>query len=182
LPGTAVETLRVSYRSTRQILDFALTLLGDLLEDDEPPVATRSGPPIELFRFTDRGACVAFLADALQKLSNREPLASVAILTPSPEASALYFAGLSKNDLLRIHRVENQDFSFSPGIEITEIEQVKGLEFDYVILVDVNDVNYPDAAISRRRLHVGATRAVHQLWLTTVGTPSSLLGAVPPAA
>jgi DNA helicase-2/ATP-dependent DNA helicase PcrA len=180
--GTAVDTLRVSYRSTRQILDFALTLLGDLLEDDEPPVATRSGPPVELFRFTDRGACVAFLADALQQLSNQEPMASVAILTPSPEASALYFGGLSKNDLLPIRRVENQDFSFSPGIEITEIEQVKGLEFDYVILVDVNDANYPDAAISRRLLHVGATRAIHQLWFTTVGTPSSLLGAVPPAA
>ncbi|MCH7643419.1 MAG: ATP-binding domain-containing protein [Myxococcales bacterium] len=182
LLGTAVETLRVSYRSTRQILDFALTLLGDLLEDDEPPVATRSGPPVELFRFTDRGACVAFLADALQKLSNQEPVASVAILTPSPEASALYYDGLSKNDLLSVRRVENQDFSFSPGIEVTEIEQVKGLEFDYVILVDVDDVKYPDAAASKRLLHVGATRAVHQLWLTTVGTPSSLLGAVSPAA
>ncbi|MBW2715383.1 MAG: ATP-binding domain-containing protein, partial [Deltaproteobacteria bacterium] len=176
-----VETLRVSYRSTRQILEFALTLLGDLLEDDEPPVTTRSGPPIELFRFTDRGACVAFLTDALQELSNREPTASVAILTPSPEASALYFEGLSKNDLLPVSRIENQDFSFAPGIEVTEIEQIKGLEFDYVILVDVNHVNYPDSAISRRLLHVGATRAIHQLWLTTVGTPSSLLGAVPPA-
>jgi len=181
VPGTAVETLRVSYRSTRQILEFALTLLGDLLEDDEPPVTTRSGPPIELFRFTDRGACVAFLTDALQELSNREPTASVAILTPSPEASALYFEGLSKNDLLPVSRIENQDFSFAPGIEVTEIEQIKGLEFDYVILVDVNHVNYPDSAISRRLLHVGATRAIHQLWLTTVGTPSSLLGAVPPA-
>jgi DNA helicase-2/ATP-dependent DNA helicase PcrA len=182
LPGTAVETLRVSYRSTRQILNFALTLLGDLLEDDEPPIVTRSGPPVELFRFTDRGACVAFLADALQKLLNREPMASVAILTPSPESSALYFDGLSKNDLLPVRRVENCDFSFAPGIEVTEIEQVKGLEFDYVILADVNDANYPDAAISRRLLHVGATRAAHQLWFTTVGTPSSLLGAVPPAA
>lgn len=182
LPGTAVETLRVSYRSTREILGFALTLLGDLLEDDEPPVATRSGPPVELFRFTDRGACVAFLSDALQRLSSREPMASVAILTPSPAASALYCEGLAKNDLLLIRRVENQDFSFSPGIEVTEVEQVKGLEFDYVILVDVDDVNYPDAEISRRQLHVGATRAVHQLWLTTVGTPSSLLGAVSPAA
>jgi DNA helicase-2/ATP-dependent DNA helicase PcrA len=182
LPGTAVETLRVSYRSTQQILGFALTLLGDLLEDDEPPVATRSGPPVELFRFTDRGACVAFLGDALQKLSNREPMASVAILTPTPETSALYCEGLAKNDLLPIRRVENQDFSFAPGIEVTEVEQVKGLEFDYVILVDVDDINYPDAATSRRRLHVGATRAIHQLWLTTVGTQSSLLGAVSPAA
>ncbi len=31
---------------------------------------------------------------------------------------------------------------------------------------------FPDAPEARRLLHVGATRAVHQLWLTVVGTPS----------
>ncbi len=178
LHGAAVETLRISYRSTRQILEFALSLLGELIEDDEPPTATRSGPPVELFRFTDRGGCVAFLTDVLQSLSNHEPLASVAILTPSPETSALYYAGLSKNDLLQVRRVEDQEFTFAPGIEVTEIEQVKGLEFDYVILVDVDDIHFPNTATSKRRLHVGATRAIHQLWLTSVGTPSPLLGAV----
>ena len=60
-------------------------------------------------------------------------------------------------------------------MEITEIEQAKGLEFDYVVLVDVSADHYADAPEARRRLHVGATRAVHQLWLTSVGTPSTLL-------
>ena len=83
------------------------------------------------------------------------------------------------HDLPQVRLVENQDFTFSPGIEITEIAQVKGLEFDYVILVDVSDENYSDAPADRRRLHVGATRAVHQLWLTSVGTPSSLVRSVP---
>jgi DNA helicase-2/ATP-dependent DNA helicase PcrA len=175
VPGTSVETLRVSYRSTVQILEFAMTLLGDLREDEEPPVATRTGPPVELFRFTDRGACVAFLADALQDLTQNEPMASVAILTPTPESSALYFEGLSRSDLPQIRRVEQQDFSFSAGIEVTEIEQVKGLEFDYVILVDASDQNFRDTPGARRLLHVGATRAIHQLWLLCVGTPSSLV-------
>jgi DNA helicase-2/ATP-dependent DNA helicase PcrA len=69
--------------------------------------------------------------------------------------------------------VKNQDFTFAPGVEVTEIEQVKGLEFDYVLLVDVTTENFPDTPASRRRLHVGATRAVHQLWLTAVGSPSA---------
>lgn len=179
--GTAVETLRISYRSTREILDFALGVLGDLREDDEPPVATRSGPPVELFRFTDRGACVAFLADALRDLATTEPLASVAILTPSQDASVLYHQGLANSDLPHVRLVENQDFTFAPGIEVTEIEQVKGLEFDYVALVDVSEANFPDSPASRRLLHVGATRAIHQLWLSSVGTPSSLaVGTVHP--
>jgi len=176
VPGTEIETLRVAYRSSQEIVSFSLSLLGDLLEDDEPPITTRSGPPVELFRFTDRGACVAFLADALLELAREEPLASVAILAPSPEASALYHGGLAGTELSGVRHVTHQDFTFAPGIEITEVEQVKGLEFDYVILVDATHENYPDAPESRRLLHVGATRAVHQLWLTCVGTPSPLLG------
>ena len=61
--------------------------------------------------------------------------------------------------------MRRQDFRFAPGIEITEVDQVKGLEFDYVILLDASAEHYPDDARSRRLLHVGATRAVHQLWL-----------------
>jgi DNA helicase-2/ATP-dependent DNA helicase PcrA len=171
---TAVDTLRVSYRSTHEIASFALEVLGDLREDDEPPLTTRSGPPVELFRFTDHGACVAFLAAALRDLAKLEPLASVALLTPSPTLSEIYYESLARTELPQLHWVRSQDFNFSPGIEVTEIDQVKGLEFDYVILVEVSMGHFPDAAGARRLLHVGATRAIHQLWLTSVATPSRL--------
>jgi DNA helicase-2/ATP-dependent DNA helicase PcrA len=175
IAGHALETLRVNYRSTQEIMEFAQQLLGALREEDEPPRSPRQGPAVELFRFTDRGAAVAFLSDALRDLSRAEPLASVAVLTPSPESSALYFEGLSRADLPALRRVERQDFTFAPGVEITEIEQAKGLEFDYVLLVDVTPDHYPDTPAARRLLHVGATRAVHQLWLCCVGTPSPLV-------
>jgi DNA helicase-2/ATP-dependent DNA helicase PcrA len=175
IPGSALETLRVAYRSTREIVDFSRDVLGPLAEDDEPPQVPRAGPPVELFRFTDRGACVAFLSDALRELTRAEPLASVAVLTPSPAASALYHQGLEQGDLPSLRRVEKQDFTFAPGVEVTEIEQARGLEFDYVILVDANAESYPGTPAARRLLHVGASRAVHQLWLTSVGTPSPLV-------
>jgi DNA helicase-2/ATP-dependent DNA helicase PcrA len=175
ISGESIETLRVSYRSSLEIMSFARALLGDLAEDEEPPAATRSGPAVELFRFTDRGACVAFLADALRRLSEAEPLASVAVLTPAAESSALYAEGLAAGDVPRVRRVETQDFTFSPGVEVTEIEQAKGLEFDYVVVVDGTADRFPETAGARRLLHVASTRAVHQLWLTCVGTPSALL-------
>ncbi len=178
LPGTALETLRVSYRSSREIVAFAHALLGDLREDDAVPVATRSGPPVELFRFTDRGQCVAFLAEALKELARREPLASVALLTPSRELSRLYHRGLEDALVPRVRRVAEQDFTFLPGIEVTEVEQAKGLEFDYVVLLDVTGEHYPSQPRARRLLHVGATRAIHQLWLAAVGTPSPLVAAL----
>ena len=175
IAGASLETLRVNYRSTREIMEFAHALLGDLNEDDAPPESPRAGPPVELFRFTDRGACVAFLTDALRELARAEPLASVALLTPSPEISALYFEGLSRGDLPALRRVERQDFTFAPGVEVTEIEQAKGLEFDYVVLLTSTPELYPATPAARRLLHVGATRAVHQLWLTCVGTPSPIV-------
>ena len=175
LPGTSLETLSVSYRSSCEIVAFAHGLLGPLREEPEPPVTTRRGPPVERFEFTDAGACVAHLADALHALASEEPLASVAVLAPTPAASALYFRGLSESDVPRLRRVAEQDFTFSPGVEVTEVAQAKGLEFDYVVLVEVNEADYPDTSAARRLLHVGATRAVHQLWVMSTGRPSPLL-------
>ncbi|GBD27330.1 DNA helicase IV [bacterium HR30] len=175
LEGTEIDTLEISYRCSREIAAFASEVLGPLREEREPPQTTRSGPPVEYFRFTDHGACVNFLAEALKDLAQREPLASVALLTPDPSLSAMYYEALRNCEVPRLRRVEQQDFSFSPGIEVTEVEQVKGLEFDYVVLVEVNAALYPDTPAARRLLHVGATRAIHQLWLTSVATPSPIL-------
>ena len=177
LSGTEVETLQVSYRSSAEIARFSVGLLGDLREDDVPLVTTRSGPPVEVFPYTDHGACIAALTDSLQNLISNEPLASVALLTPSPELSELYYDGLSRSEVPRLHHVAHQDFTFAPGIEVTEIEQVKGLEFDYVVLVGADADVFPDTPKARRLLHVGATRAVHQLWVTHTGDPSPVVEA-----
>jgi DNA helicase-2/ATP-dependent DNA helicase PcrA len=175
IDGTEVNTLQVSYRTSREIGEFAAALLGKLREDDAPLATTRSGPPVEFFKYTDHGACIAALADALTELAGEEPLASVAVLTPSASLSELYFSGLERSEVPRLHLVRNQDFRFAPGVEVTEIEQVKGLEFDYVILVGVSEAHFPDEPMARRLLYVGATRAVHQLWLTSTGAPSKIV-------
>jgi len=175
IDGTEVDTLQVSYRTSQEIAEFSAALLGELRENDVPLITTRSGPPVEFFQHTDHGACIAALADALTELASEEPLASVAVLTPSPSLSELYYSGLEKSEVPRLHIVRNQDFRFAPGVEVTEIEQVKGLEFDYVILVEVGESHFADRPMARRLLHVGATRAVHQLWLTSTEAPSKIV-------
>ena len=69
----------------------------------------------------------------------------------------------------RLRLVADQDFSFSAGIDVTDVRQSKGLEFDIVILLDVTDASYPANDDARRLLHVAMTRAAHQLWITYVG-------------
>lgn len=173
--SSEVSTLRVSYRSSHEITSFARKVLGDLAEDDMPPTTTRPGAPVELFRFTDHGACVAFLSEALTELVRREPLASIAVLTPSKGLSHVYAEGLDKGEVPRLRQVHDQNFAFAPGVEVVEVSEIKGLEFDYVVLVEVSAAHYPDNSHARRLLHVGATRAAHQLWLTCVGSASPIL-------
>lgn len=174
LSGIAVEPLKIGYRSTQEVMEFARAVLGPLA-DPEPPVATRSGAPVELHCFPDVGAAVAFLGEVLRELAIEEPRANVAIIARDPERADLYFEGLRRAEVPRLSRVRVQDFSFRPGVEVTDVRQVKGLEFDYVVLVDVDTAHYPVNDESRHLLHIGATRAAHQLWLVAIGEPSRLL-------
>lgn len=170
--ATALNTLAVSYRSTHPVTQFAVSVL----EEDEAPARTlRDGPPVELFRFSDHGAAVAFLARALRSLTDSEPLANVALLTPNPDVAELYFDGLNSAEVPDLRLVQNQRFAFKPGIDVVPASEIKGLEFDYVVIVEASTAYWPDTPHHRRLMHVAATRAVHQLWLTSVGTPTSIL-------
>lgn len=173
--GAEVDTLRVAYRSAAPIVRFAQDVLGELAEDDTPPMTVRDGPPVEVFRFTDHGHAVSFLADVLTRLGREEPLASIALVAPDATTAGLYFDGLDRARVPRLHRVTQEDFRFQPGVEVVEVRQVKGLEFDYVVVLEATAASYPDTPSNRRLLHVAATRAIHQLWLTSVGTVSPMV-------
>jgi DNA helicase II / ATP-dependent DNA helicase PcrA len=67
------------------------------------------------------------------------------------------------------------DFRFGPGISVTCVDEVKGLEFDYVIIPDASAANYPDSGEARRALYVAATRAISRLWVLWSGRPSPLI-------
>jgi len=174
LSATDIEPLRIAYRSTKEVLEVARAILGPLA-DPEPPLATRSGAPVEVHTFSQTGAAVAFLAEALRALLQREPRATVGVLSRFAEQADAYFEGLIRSEIPNVRRVRAQDFSFRPGIDVTEVHQVKGLEFDYVILVDVNEPVFPANDEARHLLHIAATRAAHQLWFLVTGKPSPLL-------
>jgi DNA helicase-2/ATP-dependent DNA helicase PcrA len=174
IPHDRVEPLRVSYRSTREIVDCALHVLGPL-SGDVRPVAPRAGAPVESFGFGSAGEASEFLAQALKELVRAEPLASVAVIARHPEQARLYYDALSAAEVPSLRLVAAQDFPFRPGIDITDVRQTKGLEFDIVILLDVNEGSYARDEHARRLLHVAMTRAAHQLWITYTGTPSHLL-------
>lgn len=169
-----ISPLQVSYRSTRPIMQVARDILGPLAPD-EPVVAPRGGVPVAHLRFADMGAAVTWLAPALTDLVGREPTASVALLTANLEQARDWFSVLDRAQIPHLSLVDEQDFAFAPGIEVTDVRSSKGLEFDYVIVLGVDASAFPAQDASRHLLHVAATRAAHQLWLVSTGVPSPLI-------
>ena len=174
---TALAPLQIGYRSTSEIMTAAKTVIG---ENSVNTVwdSTRHGAPVEVFRFRERGAMVAFLADTLEDLSVREPLASVAVLTRTRDTAQVLYEGLQRTDLANLRFINDQEFSFTPGIDVTDISQTKGLEFDTVIIADADASTYGPDIRSRQLLYVGLTRAAHQLWLLHCGNPSKLISGI----
>jgi len=177
LAHVEVEPLRLTYRSTHEIMEFAADVLGELGRDRDWE-APRRGAPVELFRFSHSGDAVGYLAEALRELVHGEPRASVAVISRYPEQAETYFRGLRNAEVPNLRHITDQDFPFRPGIDVTDIRQVKGLEFDYVVLVEATRASYPDTPETRHLLHIGATRAAHQLWVVSTGEPSTLIPAV----
>jgi len=176
LSHVEIEPLKLSYRSTAEIIEFSRAVLGPLASKDEP-VATRNGAPVELFTFGHTGDALAFLGESLRELIQTEPSASVAVVTRYPEQADVYYEGLKRAEVPYLRRIAEQDFPFKPGIDVTDVRQVKGLEFDYVIAVEVSDAAYPPEDEARHLLHIAATRAAHQLWILTTARPSPLIPA-----
>jgi len=176
LDHVEIEPLKLSYRSTAEIIEFSRHVLGPLASKDEP-VAVRAGAPVELFGFSHSGDALAFLAEALRELIQSEPSASVAVVSRYPEQADVYYEGLKRGEVPYLRRIADQDFPFKPGIDVTDVRQVKGLEFDYVIAVEVSDAAYPAEDEARHLLHICATRAAHQLWILTTSRPSPLIPA-----
>jgi DNA helicase-2/ATP-dependent DNA helicase PcrA len=174
LSHVEIEPLKLSYRSTFEIIQYAHEVLGPLAPS-EMGKATRSGAPVELFRFAHSGDAVGFLAEALRDLARGEPRASIAVVARYPEQADLYFKGLVNAEVPNVRRVADQDFPFKPGVDVTDVRQVKGLEFDYVILLEANSATYPTSEEARHLMHIAATRAAHQLWLTCTAEPSLLI-------
>jgi RecA/RadA recombinase len=168
-PAHETARLAVSYRCPAAVTALARRVLrgegeGEVVPD--PAVVARRGRT--LFHV------VAGLVDALRALREGDPDATVAVVCRTPEAAARTAALLARGED-GVALVRGGEFSFAAGVEVTCVQQVKGLEFDYVVVPDCDVGAYPDEPEARRALYVAMTRASHQLALTSAATWSALV-------
>ena len=172
LKEPATVRLPTSYRCPRPVAELARRLLGDLAPGS-PVLAAREGAPVGIFRLPDESQAQLFLSGALRDLVDREPQASIGVITASGEAARRFYGLVAELPEARL--VLNGEFGFEPGIDVTDVDNAKGLEFDYVVVPDATASAYPATREARRRLHVAVTRASHQLWIAAGGTASPLV-------
>jgi DNA helicase IV len=173
----ATVRLATTYRCPRPVAELAHAVLGPVAPA-EPPRAGKDGAPVARFDFPTEAHAHLFLAGAIRDLVEREPRASVAVVAHAPEVARSIHRLLE--DLPEARLALDGRFTFRPGVDLTDVASVKGLEFDYVVVPDASARAYPDDPDARRRLHVAVTRAAHQLWIAAPGTPSPLLAGLAP--
>lgn len=168
----SAQHLTTTYRSPRPVAEFAHSVLGKFAPR-EMPKAVKEGVPVTVTRCPNEGHLMMALADTLSELMIVEPMASVAVITRNEEQSQRVFKMLT--DVSKSRIVRGGEFSFRPGVDVVDVSQVKGLEFDYVVIPDATSNAYPNTPVSRRLLHVAATRAIHQLWVLYTSSASPIL-------
>lgn len=169
--GATTCRLEISYRCPRPIVELAQAVLG--AGDRAAARAAREGAPVSWLRLPSEAHAQLALASALRELVESEPRASIAVIASEPEAARRTHAALS--DVPSTRLVIDGDFTFAPGVDVTHVDAVKGLEFDYVVIPDATREAYPDEPEASRRLHVAITRASWQLFVVVPGAPSPLL-------
>lgn len=179
IPEASTCRLQVSYRCPGPVARLARQVLGAQASPVAPPRAAstgREGVPVGLHHFPDEAQAHLFIGEALRELLEREPHASVAVIASGPEHARAFHQVVADQSWARL--VLNGQFSFEPGVDVTDVDNVKGLEFDYVVIPDATARDYPVQDEARRRLHIAMTRCSHQLWLVSSGVPSPLVSSV----
>jgi DNA helicase-2/ATP-dependent DNA helicase PcrA len=170
--GAAVTRLEVVHRSTSSIMSVADSILGETSGDAragaKPTLHVARTPELLMLRTGD-------LARAAY-VENRA--GHVCVVCRTPASAAKLHAELEQAlvDMdVPVRLGHNRQFEFAPGITVSSSRQVKGLEFDAVIVVDPSERNYPADVDGRRALYMVVTRAKERLQFVSSGEVTALL-------
>ncbi len=161
--------LEHSYRCPARVAQFSRALLESSVHS--PAHGVETGDDLLLTRFADESTLVHDLSRELARVRKRDPSVRMALICRSA------------SDARRLYGLLNGKLPCRWGcagrggqgvLSVTHVAEVKGLEFEIVILPDLTPETYPDQPEARRALYVAATRTLDQLCLATTGEWSPL--------
>ena len=167
-------TLNKSYRSTWEIMQFALGISPnpDLIAME------RHGPVPDVQLVETPQAAVSLIAARVEAFRASDHTSLAVLAKTQGQAKRLHKALADSGTKARL--LEEGSTGFSTGVVICTPHLAKGLEFDEVIVPDASAANFA-TEMDRNLLYVACTRAMHRLSVISVGEPSEFLDAAQPA-
>lgn len=167
---TSFHQLQRCYRATVEVIDYANNIFSSKFPAGYklPEAVLRHGDPVDEIVLPDEfSKCNK---DAIHSIIEKikvqfEKGAVTCAILCREKNHALEIYTLLKQYEVEIGRdvVNYSESDYKQGVLVLPIEQAKGLEFDSVFIMDVNNTRYPDNELTWRLLYVGMTRALHRL-------------------
>ncbi|MNH85774.1 Helicase IV [compost metagenome] len=158
---TAYFALTRSYRSTMEIITFANDILRRGVGTDLLAVPVfRSADPVRIIQAAGAER-LATIRKALGRIQDG-PYRTAALLTRNLSDAQQLHHELSELGY-DLNLIDGRKNEYEGGISVLPVYLSKGLEFDAVIITDVDEDHYGER--DAKLLYVGSTRALHELWL-----------------
>ena len=161
--------LMISYRSSPEITD----LFSRLLPEDERIEATsvrRPGVAPEFITCSSDSEYADALKTAVEKAAAASELTA---LIANSKSRAKQLAKLLGDTPFK--QVDESGQLPDSGVVLLDVKLAKGLEFDHVIIPDVQEGAFPDEPVRRHRLYTAISRATQRVTLVSNGPVTSLL-------
>ncbi|PEB51438.1 DNA helicase UvrD [Bacillus pseudomycoides] len=168
---TGYYELTRSYRSTKEIIEFA----NEVIKNADIPVGLatpvfRSGEKVKVISTDDQFAAIV---KTLQKMQN-ENVKTIAVIGRTEDECRNIYKKLTAAGIT-VNVIEANQSKYEGGISVVPVYLAKGLEFDAVLLIDVDEIHYKDTKHDAKLLYVGCTRSLHDLWIFYSGEASPLI-------
>ncbi|MCM3782345.1 UvrD-helicase domain-containing protein [Neobacillus mesonae] len=172
---TSLIQLVRSYRSTREIVEFAKMLLSD---ESEIVPFERSGPKPLLSKLVSNVKRDTQIRKDITALK-AEGFDTIAIITKTAAESRTVFESLRKEqESEALQLITKETVTFEKGIMVIPVYLAKGIEFDAVLIYDASPEVY-SRENERKLLYTACTRAMHRLHLYTTSDWSPFVQTVP---
>ena len=192
--------LKINYRTTEEIRRYAFALLNGISFDDldesvdfgDKCQSLTHGNAPTIMHFDDAEEELKYIINEIKKLnSSGVPMSNICIVARTHRLIEDYIPKLTSNGIRSFEIRQNKlDDRNHEGVRIATMHRVKGLEFQYVFVVSVNNRIVPlysaidkTDAISEREsltaekclLYVALTRAQKGAYITSYGKRSEFL-------
>lgn len=165
-----------SYRTTMEIMEKG----NDVLDKIKEHITVKLGEPVirkgEKIRTEKKDNYDDIISSITKRVSElkKQKKKNIAIITKTLQEAKKTSKSLENKNISNM-LVSDKTIEYNGGIIVVPAYLSKGLEFDSVILFDVNKERYKNNELDAKLLYVAITRAMHTLDIYYIGEKTELL-------